>query len=70
MELLRVSDVAKRLQIGTVTVYRLCQHGEIPSVRIGTAVRIPAEKLEEWLRRQIQPPIIEPEPTPLHRPKR
>jgi excisionase family DNA binding protein len=70
MELLRVEQVAKKLQLGTATVYRLCQRGEIPSVRIGTAVRIPAGALDEWLQRQIQPPRNDAGPTPLHRPKR
>ena len=68
MELLRVEQVAQRLQLGTSTVYRLCQQGVIPSVRIGASLRIPADALDAWLRRQIEPPAAEPDPTLLRRP--
>ncbi|MBZ4402409.1 helix-turn-helix domain-containing protein [Myxococcus sp. AS-1-15] len=32
------------------TVYRLCERGELPHVRISNAVRIEAEALERFIR--------------------
>jgi excisionase family DNA binding protein len=52
MELLRVPDVAWRLQLGRSTVYLLIQRGALPCARFGVAVRVPAEALDDCLRRQ------------------
>lgn len=47
--LLTVSEAARRLALGRATTYRLVQLGELPCVRIGRAVRVPAQALELWI---------------------
>ena len=47
--LLRVDAAAARLAVSRTTLYRMVQRGEIPIVRIGSAVRIPVSSLERWL---------------------
>ena len=51
--LLRIDEVADRLAISRATTYRLIQRGTIPTIHIGSAVRIPAEALERWLQDQV-----------------
>jgi excisionase family DNA binding protein len=52
LDLLRVREVAERLGVTPSRVYQLTRSGEIPSVRVGGALRIPREAWEEWLDRQ------------------
>lgn len=47
--LLRVEEAARMLRLGRATVYLLVSRGELPSVRIGRAVRVPAEALRRWI---------------------
>lgn len=47
--LLRVEEAARMLRLGRATVYMLVSRGELPSVRIGRAVRVPAEALRRWI---------------------
>lgn len=47
--LLRIDAAANRLSVSRATLYRMIQRGEFATVRIGTAVRIPASALEYWL---------------------
>ena len=47
--LLRIDDAAQRLSISRATVYRLIQRGELPIVRIGSAVRVRAIELDLWV---------------------
>lgn len=56
IEYLRVDEVAKQLKLGRSTVYALIQQQRIPHIRIGTAVRIPKEAFETWLREQLRSP--------------
>jgi excisionase family DNA binding protein len=51
--LLTIEEVAVRLRIGRSTAYRLCQQRRLPTLTIGKAVRVPADALEEWVRRNI-----------------
>ena len=51
-ELLKVDEVAALLKIGRTKVYQLVAEGELPAVRIGKALRISAEALQEWLSTQ------------------
>lgn len=44
-----VQEAADMLGIHRNTVYEEVHHGRIPSVRIGRAIRIPADGLQKWL---------------------
>ena len=44
--LLRVAEVAEQLGICAATVYRLCERGELPHVRIVNSIRIRPADLE------------------------
>ena len=50
--LLRPHEVAQLLDVGRSKVYALIAEGEIPSVRLGGSVRVPTQKLLEWLSRK------------------
>ena len=47
--LLRATEVAAVLGLGRATVYLLMASGELPTVRIGRAVRVPASRLRTWI---------------------
>lgn len=47
--LLRAREVAKILNVSQALAYRLMQMGEIPCVRIGTAVRVRPEDLDAYI---------------------
>ena len=51
--LLRVEVAAERLAVSRATLYRLIQRGELPTIRIGSAVRAPVSAIERWLADQI-----------------
>jgi excisionase family DNA binding protein len=48
-ELLTVPEAARRLSLGRATTYQLVRRGELPSVRVGRAVRVPARALDAWI---------------------
>jgi len=50
--LLRAREVAHLLGLGRSKVYEMMQTGELPTIRIGTAVRVPRSGLESWLTAQ------------------
>ena len=47
--LLRVDEVARALALGRTKVYELIASGELPSITIGAARRVPAEALGRWI---------------------
>lgn len=47
--LLTVVETAQALGVGKTLVWDLVHRGEIPSVRLGRLVRIPVQKLDEWI---------------------
>jgi excisionase family DNA binding protein len=51
--LLTVSEAAKRLSLGRTMLYELIAKGELPSLKIGRARRIPASALERWVVGQV-----------------
>lgn len=48
--LLTVAEVAARLRVSKMTVYRLCRSGELESGWIGGSVRIDEADLAEYIR--------------------
>jgi len=62
-ELYSVSEFAARTSLSNKTIYRKVLRGDIPSVRVGTQVRIPAWYLQDltsrpgelpvWMRREV-----------------
>ena len=52
--LLRPEEAAKMLAISRSQLYRLMQTGELASVHIGTARRVTARALEEFVDRQAE----------------
>lgn len=53
-ELLTVAEVADRLRVSTMTVYRLIQRDELPALRIGRSYRIESSELEAYLSGQVR----------------
>lgn len=47
--LLTVTEAARRLALGRATTYQLVRRGEIPSIRVGRAVRVPVHALDAWI---------------------
>ena len=47
--LLKVNEVADALSLGKSKAYELVASGEIPSIRIGRAVRVRPEDVRQWL---------------------
>ena len=54
--LLRPVEVAGILGIGRTKVFTMIARNELPVLRIGKAVRIPKDLLEDWLRDQVTMP--------------
>ena len=50
--LLTVAAVMSETGFGRTTVYSLVASGEIPSVRVGRAVRIPRAALQSWIEKK------------------
>ena len=48
--LLKPSEVAQLLGIGRSLTYELIARREIPSVRLGRSLRVPAESLQKWIK--------------------
>ena len=48
--LLRATEVAALLGLGRSKVYDMMKRGQLPVVRIGKAIRVPAHALEEWIK--------------------
>ncbi|MGC8513834.1 MAG: helix-turn-helix domain-containing protein [Acidimicrobiales bacterium] len=46
-----VRQVAHLLSVTPPTVYRMVREGDLPSVRIGSSIRVPADALTEYLAR-------------------
>jgi excisionase family DNA binding protein len=49
--LLSLSEVAERLNISLITVRRLIERGELPSLKIGKVRRVKPADLEAYLRK-------------------
>lgn len=47
-----VAEVADRLRVSTMTVYRLIQSGDLPAARIGKSYRLREHDVEAFLAQQ------------------
>jgi excisionase family DNA binding protein len=54
-EHLKVPEVTEVLRIARSRAYELVAEGEIPSIRIGSSVRVSRNELDRWLEEQRQP---------------
>jgi len=45
-----VAEVAARMQVSKMTVYRLVHAGDLPAVRVGRSFRVCRSAVEEYLR--------------------
>lgn len=53
--LLRVDEVAAILGVGRAKAYALVGEGQLPSLRLGGSLRVPAAALERWVEEHAQP---------------
>lgn len=53
--LLSLQATANLLSIGRSTAYELVRAGELPVVRLGRSVRVPAAALRKWLDEHSEP---------------
>jgi excisionase family DNA binding protein len=47
---LTVAEVASTMRVSKVTVYRMCNDGELPTARFGTLYRIPETDFIDYLK--------------------
>ncbi len=50
VQFLTVAEVAARMQVSKMTVYRLVHGGELPAARVGRSFRVPRRAVESHLR--------------------
>lgn len=46
---LTVAEVAEILRVSKMTVYRLCDSGDLPCVRIGRSYRVEVSQMENYI---------------------
>lgn len=49
-EYLTVQEVADRLRVSRMTIYRMCHAGTMPNTRVGSSFRITPSDLERWIK--------------------
>lgn len=47
--LLKPAEVGELLGLGRSRIYELLASGELPSLRIGRSIRIPVNRLQQWI---------------------
>ena len=52
--LLRIPEVAETLGIGRTKIYEMIATGELPTIRIGQAVRVSVSALQKWVEEREQ----------------
>lgn len=50
--LLRAAEVIESTGLSRSTIYGLIASGELPSVRVGRAIRIPVQGFKQWIERK------------------
>ena len=46
-----VAEVAARMRVSKMTVYRLVHNGDLPAVRVGRSFRVTEDDVNEYLRK-------------------
>ena len=64
-KILTISEVAERLGMHPVSVYRLVKEAKLPVFRIGRMLRFDAEELEKWMLNANPPRRRKRRPRPL-----
>ena len=54
-DVMTVSEVAQYLRVNPQTVYRKVKAGELPTLRIGRAIRFRRAELDAWLKEGASP---------------
>ncbi len=49
-EMLKIQDVAKYLNISSITIYRMLKKGILPAHKIGAQWRFRKEEIDQWIR--------------------
>lgn len=51
--MLRPGEAAEAIGVGRSKVYELLASGELPSIRVGSSIRVPVVELRAWIARQL-----------------
>ena len=51
VKFLTVAEVAAKIRVSKMTVYRLVHSGELPAVRVGRSFRVTEDDVNEYLRK-------------------
>lgn len=51
IEFLTIAEVAARMRVSKMTVYRLVHSGDLPAVRVGRSFRVAENDVNEYLRK-------------------
>ena len=54
--LLRPVEAAEAIGISRTKIYELLARGELPSIRVGSSVRVPVDALRAWIAQQLETP--------------
>jgi excisionase family DNA binding protein len=54
--LLRVAEVAEMLGVGAWAIYRFCENGDLPHVRIDNSIRVRPRDLQEFIAARVTIP--------------
>lgn len=48
---LTIAEVASKMRVSKMTVYRLVHNGELPAVRVGRSFRVTEDDVNDYLRK-------------------
>ena len=52
--LLRPTEAADLIGVGRSKIYELIAKGDVPSIRIGSSVRVPLDGLRDWIAARVR----------------
>ncbi len=50
-QFLTIAEVAAKIRVSKMTVYRIVHSGELPAVRVGRSFRVTEDDVQEYLRK-------------------